>query len=262
MSSSELDPLALARTLGLAWALVTRTSTRGESLLLPGGSAGLAGEQLLPTNWVVVHGPEGVERAVRAFAGRLRERELPGLIAVSPAVAAQAATVARELRLTSDEPVPLMVCAAGSFRPRVAPGGIQPTVVRTADDRDVEAVAAVLADAFGASYAACRGYLGTSRRDTPQVDFFLAALDGHAAAALTTARVDDVVGVFAMGTRPGQRRQGAAGAALTGAMRYHLERGAAAFVLQTSTMGRLLYESLGFRVVEESVTWLVLPGTR
>ena len=260
MTPPEPDPMSLARSLGLAWSLVTRASLRGESILLRGGSAGLAGEQFLPTNWVVVHGPEGVDTAMRAFAGRLRARELPGLIAVSPAVAELAEPAARELRLTPDEPVPLMACRAEAFRPRADSAEIR--VVRARHDRDVEAVADVLADAFGAPYDACRGYLGTSRRDTPGVDFFVAALEGRGAAALTTARLGDVVGIFALGTRPDQRRQGAAGAALTAAMRYHLDRGAATFVLQTSTLGRPLYESLGYENVEEAVTWLVLPGAR
>jgi len=260
VTSPEVDPLSLARALGIAWSLVTRASLRGESILLRGGSAGLAGEQFLPTNWVVVHGPEGVDAAVRAFAGRLRAHELPGLIAVSPAVAELAEPAARELRLAPDEPVPLMACPAEAFRPRTH--SVDVSVVRAVDDRDVEAVADVLADAFGAPYDACRGYLGTSRRDTPGVDFFLARVEGRGAAALTTARVDDVVGVFAMGTRPDERRQGAAAAALTGAMRYHLDRGAAMFVLQTSAMGRPLYKSLGYEVVEEAATWLVLPVSR
>ena len=260
MPPSELDPLALARALGIAWSLVTRGSYRGESIMLPGGSAGFAGEQFLPTNWAVVHGPDGVDGAVRSFAGRLRERELPGLIAVSPAAAEQAAPPARDLRLTPDEPVPLMVCTPDSFSPPAEARGLR--VARAGDARAVAAIADVLADAFGAPYDACRGYIGTSRRDTPGVDFFLANLEGRGAAALTTARVADTVGVFALGTRPDQRRQGAAAAALTSAMRYHLERGATTFVLQTSTMGRLLYRSLGYEVVEEAVTWLVLPGTR
>ncbi|HMK91588.1 MAG TPA: hypothetical protein VK576_01185, partial [Thermoleophilia bacterium] len=187
MTLPEPDPLSLARTLGIAWSLVTRASLRGESILLRGGSAGLAGEQFLPTNWVVIHGPEGVDDAVRVFAGRLRARELPGLIAVSPAVAELAAPAARELRLTPDEPVPLMACPAEAFRPRADSAGAR--VVRAAVDRDVEAVADVLADAFGAPYDACRGYLGTGLRDTPGVDFFLASLEGRGAAALTTARI-------------------------------------------------------------------------
>jgi len=259
VSSASLDALALARALGVAWSVVARGSARGESLLLPGGSAGLAGEQLVPTNWVVVHGPDGVADAVRVFAGRLRDRGLPGLIGVSPAVAAPAEPVAVELGLTPGDPLPLMACPAGAFRSAERPGdGLD--VVQVRDEAGLDEVAGVLADAFAAPFDACRGYLGPPGRHATGIGFFLSRIDGVGAAAVTTAQVGDVVGIFAMGTRADLRRRGAGAAALTAAMRHHLDRGAVVFVLQASDMGRPLYEALGFATLEEAATWLVLPA--
>jgi hypothetical protein len=253
MSSTVPSELALARACGDGWCRVTRYARHGEIVQLPGGSLGIGGEDFAEMNWAVVHGPEGVEEAMRAFAQRLRARELPGVIGVLPEVAGRAAAVAAGMGLIPDAPWPLMACRRNAFRgvDSACPAG------SVGSEAEVKETARVIAAAFGLAPELCVAMMGDYLEAAPDVDFWLARVDGVAAAAVGTARVGPVVGVYAMGTVPELRRRGAGAAALGFAMQSHIDRGAEAFVLEASTVGAYLYRRLGYETVCLTPVWLV-----
>jgi hypothetical protein len=256
MSLTGIDTLALNRAVGDGWCLLARGALRGESLLVRAGSAGIGGEEVIAMNWAVVHGPDGVPEAIGAFAQRMRDRAIPGLICVAAAAAAEARPAAQELALAPGDPIPLMVCPRDGFRP----GAARHPAEHVTSEAGAREVAEALAESFAVPIEACAAFLGTSWRDSPEVDLFMSRVDGQAAAALATARVGEIVGVYAMGTRPDLRRRGAGAAVLTAAMRHHVARGAQAFVLQASSLGEPLYRALGYETVEQASVWLILPG--
>jgi ribosomal protein S18 acetylase RimI-like enzyme len=251
------DALWLARRMGISWALLCRVSERGESVLVRGGSLGLSGEEIAEANWGFVHGPRGVREAFSLFVLRIRERGLPGMIGVLNSVAGEVEALAGELGLTSDETAPLMACRSDTFRPpRPEPGW--PAGLVTGREEAEEAVA-VVAEAYGDGVDVGLRLLGGYPKDNVHVDYFLSRVDGHAAASVTTARLGRLVGIYNVGTRPALRRRGAASAAMTAALRYHIERGVQVFTLGASSTGEPVYRALGFETVDRLALWLVDP---
>jgi GNAT superfamily N-acetyltransferase len=246
--------VVFAREVGDGWARLVRGAVHGETLLLPGGSLGIGGEAFGEMNWGDVFGPDGAADALRAFAARLRDRRLPGIVTAASAVADEVAAAAAELGLRPDDlPMPLMACVADKARP----AGGRHVAERVADQTLVPKVAEVLGEAFECPAWMCVNMLGPDLASVPDVDFFVAHLDGDMAAVVSTARVGATVGVYAVGTRPSLRRRGAAASALSAAMEYHLARGAAAFGLHASAAGAPVYERLGFEIVDPGSGWFV-----
>jgi GNAT superfamily N-acetyltransferase len=247
---------AFARDIGDGWARLVRGAVHGEVLLQPGGSLGIGGEAFGEMNWADVYGLDGAAAvgALRAFTERLRERGLPGMISATSAVAGAVAEAAAELGLRPDPlAMPLMACVADLARPvRSRHRG-----ERVTDQTLVPRVAEVLGEAFGCPAWMCLNMLGPDFALLPEVDFFVAPIDGEMAAVVGTARVGSTVGIYAVGTRPALRRQGAASVALSAAVEYHRERGAVAFGLHASAAGAPLYERLGFAVVDPGAGWYV-----
>jgi hypothetical protein len=250
-ASSTTD---FAREVGDGWARLVRGAVHGETLLLPGGSLGIGGEAFAEMNWGDVFGPDGAADALRAFAARLRDRGLPGMVTATSAVADEVAAAAAELGLRPDDlPMPLMACSADQVRP----DGGRHEAERVVDQTLVPQVAEVLGEAFECPAWMCVNMLGPGLVSVPDVDFFVAHVDGDMAAVVGTARVGSTVGIYAVGTRPSLRRRGAASSALSSAMAYHLQRGATVFGLHASAAGAPVYERLGFAVVDPGSGWYI-----
>ena len=78
---------------------------------------------------------------------------------------------------------------------------------------------------------------------------YLARLDGVAVATSLGCLVDDTVAIFNVATASDARRRGAGGAVTAAAMADAQARGARWAHLESSEMGRSVYERLGFRHV-------------
>lgn len=249
-------PIALTdvgRALGEGWCVFTRGAVRGECVLTPAGSLGMAGEDYRDFNAAAVFRPEGAGGALRLFAGRLRERGLPGLIVALSTAAAEAAPAAAELELADDGVAPLMCVRAADARHAAHEYAVR----RVADQEGVEAAADVLGDAFDIPLDWCRAMLGPAFAHLPGADLFLAGLHGHALAVAGTGRLGATVGLYAVGTRPSHRRRGAASAALSAAIDHHVRAGAHLFCVLSAPSAEPLYADLGFAVVDHPRVWSV-----
>lgn len=255
--ATDLSSAAFARAVGDGWARLVRGAVNGEVLLLPGGSLGIGGEAFGEMNWADIVGPDGAADALRLFVRRLRDRGLPGTITVLPALAAELAPIAGELGLDADPaPMPLMGCPAEDARIDRSPAsGVE--VKRAAERSDASGVALVLAEAFECPLPLCEAMLGPDLPAVPDLEFFVATVDGEPAGSVGTARVGDTVGVYAVGTRPAFRRRGVAATTLAAAMSWYIPRGVRAFGLHASAAGAPVYTGLGFEVVAEVTSWLV-----
>jgi GNAT superfamily N-acetyltransferase len=81
--------------------------------------------------------------------------------------------------------------------------------------------------------------------------FFTARVDGRPVGTGLGLPSDGLVGIFNVATLPNARRRGAGGAVTSAAMAYGLARGARDAVLESSEIGRSVYERLGFRQIGE-----------
>ena len=253
MSAREAGLGVAGRALAEGWCVFAKGATRAECLTLPVGALCVSGEPFPDLNAGTIFAPGGAADALRLFVGRLRDRRLPGMVAVLSPAAAEVAPVAQELGLSEGPAAPLMCArAADAHRADYAH-----TVWRVSDEAGVERAAEVLAEAFQIEAAWCRGFLGGGFAHLPGADIFAAGSHGEPAAVAGTGRLGDIVGVYAVGTRPSLQRRGAAAAAMTAAMDHHIARGARLFCLQSAPDAEPLYRSLGFGVVDHPAMWLV-----
>lgn len=92
---------------------------------------------------------------------------------------------------------------------------------------------------------------GYSFGPRPTSRTYLARLDGRPVATALGAILDDVLAIYNVATVPGARRRGAGSAVTAAAMTDAQARGARWAILESSEMGRRVYEGLGFRQVTQ-----------
>jgi len=253
MGSRRVSLVELGRAVGDGWCAFVAGAVRGEALLLPGGSLGIGGEPFPDMNFGYVFGPEGVGIAVRRFDKLLRERRLPGSIAVLSPAAAEAAAAAAGLGLVAGGSVPFM-CAHAADARHVEHDYV---VERVADLDGVMDAAEVLGDAYEIPPEWVRSMVGPTFPDLPTADLFVTRREGRALAAAGTGRKGSTVGIYAVGTRQAHRRRGAAAAAVSAALDHHVRTGAHLFGLLSDPEAEPLYTGLGFAVVDHAQMWHV-----
>jgi ribosomal protein S18 acetylase RimI-like enzyme len=90
----------------------------------------------------------------------------------------------------------------------------------------------------------------------PPVRLYVGEVEGEPAVTGAAIPVGDAVGIFNVATPPRHRRRGYAAALTARAVLDGLADGATWAFLQSSAMGRRMYESLGFRTVERWELWV------
>ncbi|MEV5385299.1 GNAT family N-acetyltransferase [Streptomyces sp. NPDC052721] len=163
---------------------------------------------------------------------------------------AEIAGVAADHGLTSTARSPFMVRELGEHTPG---GGPLPAglTVRALGAGDSAVFVSALAAGFEAPVETMSPLGCPEILALPCATGYLAELDGDVVATGLALRAEDCVGVFNISVLPARRRQGL-GAAVTGAiLRAEQDRGARVAYLHASDMGLSLYESLGFRTVEQ-----------
>lgn len=253
MGSRRVSLVDLGRAVGDGWCAFVRGAVRGEALLMPGGSMGIGGEAFPDMNFGYVFGPEGAGTAVRRFDQLLRDRRLPGSIAVLSPAAGEAAEAAAGLGLVASSPIPFM-CAHAADARHVEHEYV---VERVADLDGVMDAAEVLGDAYEIPPEWVRSMVGPTFPDLPNAELFLTRREGRALAAAGTGRSGSTVGIYAVGTRLAHRRRGAAAAAVSAALDHHVRSGARLFGLLSAPDAEPLYTSLGFAVVDHVQMWHV-----
>ena len=253
MGLRRVSLVDLGRAVGDGWCAFVRGAVRGEVLLVPGGSLGIGGEAFPDMNFGYVFGPQGVGNAVRRFDQLLRERRLPGSIAVLSPAAEEAAEAAAGLGLVAGGSIPFM-CAHSADARHI---DHEYVVERVADLDGVMDAADVLGDAYEIPPEWVRSMVGPTFPDLPNADLFLTRREGRALAAAGTGRSGSTVGIYAVGTRLAHRRRGAAAAAVSAALDHHVRTGAHLFGLLSDPDAEALYASLGFAVVDHAQMWHV-----
>ena len=190
---------------------------------------------------------------MRRFHQLLRERRLPGSIAVLSPAAAEAAETAAGLGLVAGGSVAFM-CAHAADARHVEHEYV---VERVSDLDGVMDAADVVSDAFEIPPEWVRSKLGPTFPDLPGADVFLTRREGRALAARGTGRSGSTVGIYAVGTRLAHRCRGAAAAAVSVALDHHVRTGAHLLGLLSDPAAKPLYASLGFAVVDHAQMWRV-----
>lgn len=256
MSHNTPSLVELFRAQGDGWRAFMGAAERGESWAAPGVSVGIGGEASPDLNWVVAYGPDGVTEGIEAAVKVLRRRSLPGTLFAASTVADEAAAVARELGLSGAGHVPLM-CVHATDVVRVAEGH----ETRLVDDVEgILAAGDILADAFELPVDWCQRLLGVGFARLTDASACLALHDGRPVAVAGSARVGDIGGIYAVGTRSSHRRRGAGAVALSAVMDLQLRAGARWFGLFSAPDAEAFYTGLGFVTVDHPGMWVLEPA--
>jgi ribosomal protein S18 acetylase RimI-like enzyme len=121
-------------------------------------------------------------------------------------------------------------------------------------DEQLDDVASVATEGFGGDVAINRAFVADAVWRDPVARVYVARLDGTAVATAETSLQDGVIGVFGVATVPGARRRGIGSALTAYAVRDRAQEADLAF-LQSSEMGRGVYERLGFREISTWEVW-------
>src|SRR5581483_3546389 len=114
------------------------------------------------------------------------------------------------------------------------------------DDRTLEHHRAIIADSFEMPIELARYFVARSLLTQPDVEGYVAYLDGRPVATSALFMTHHVGGVYNVATMPDYRGRGIGPAMTDHAVRRGAGRGCVMAGLQASDMGRPVYERMGF----------------
>lgn len=228
----------------------------GEARIAPGGLLGISGGPTADFNMALID--SGADEALLGeFVERMTKVALPAVFMLSSACAERLGPLAKKNGLVEAGTAPLMALSVTAPLAK-APGF---AVGRASDVKALSVVADLVADAFELDRQwVGRTFCASALLDAPALSFFLASRDGEPYSAVTTTAGGTTVGIWSMATPENRRRRGAGRAALLGAIEHHQALGATTFYLIATPAGKPLYDSVGFRTVEEFPIWVFQPS--
>ena len=180
-------------------------------------------------------------------------RDVPFLAIVFPGSGTEVDATARDLGLAYVVDFPFMVRDDTPVEPE---GNASVFVRRATGIEDVRANARVLGSAFGMPEDVAGQVLPASLFDAPNVDTYLASIDGDVVGSVTLVHHGDVTGVWSMATDTARQRSGIGRRLLSTAMAEARSRGTTSFYLGATPAGQRLYESLGFTTRTTARVWV------
>ncbi len=193
------------------------------------------------------------------FVTRVNATRLPALAMVSGAAGRLLAPAAEAKGLIEAGTAPLM-SRAGALEDTPASEFV---TKRATEAREMSIFGELAASAFALDKAWLdRTYADAALLDAPALGFYITYRRDVPMSAVCTSGAGSTVGIWTMSTPPEKQRQGAGRAVLVAAMQDHLKRGADTFYLIATAAGKPLYDSLGFKTVDELSIWLVGESTQ
>ena len=212
----------------------------------------LSGGPHVDVNQAALFGTAGTDTA-SAVASHVAETGFPCLLAVSSTVSVDVSSVLHDHGWQA-----MTIPEAIFFAPAIPPvktSDFEIRRVRTPEDH--AAVQRLFVEAHGYSTAFTAGMYGPALLDRPDVGAWLAWDGPIPVSCVFVTRIDRSLGVFDMMTSPGHRRRGAGSAVLTSALAdaAGADAGAHTVAFWATPLGRPLYESLGFTLVDDVAVW-------
>lgn len=188
---------------------------------------------------------EPVVAEVEAATEWLRGRGVPFWVTAPGHLGDAMADLALRLGLTVDEgSMPGMVLPSLTDLDEEMPPQLELAPV-TAPDQ-LETVAVATADGFGAPVEFTRHMAPASMIDDDSMEWFVGHVDGEPAACGQLLLTGDVAGVYSIAVCTPFRRQGLGEAMTRAVLLAGRDGGATHGILQSSDMGRSIYERMGF----------------
>jgi hypothetical protein len=232
-------------------ALCTSLAPRGYSRVEPGVFFFVTGGQVATLNGLMVTDANAESETIARLLDEVAATGLPHRVQVRPAVAETVAAVLVERGMTARENVPLMV-RTDPLPPVVPPNGL---TMHTLARGQMSRYNATAAAGFEAPEEVFAELMIDDQIGTPGLRFYLGEANGEPVTTGAGFVADGLMFVFNIGTPPAQRRHGYGSAMTAHIVAEGLAVGAHAAYLQSSEQGYRVYQSLGFRTVEEWTVW-------
>ncbi|MEW9533834.1 GNAT family N-acetyltransferase [Microbispora sp. NPDC049125] len=193
--------------------------------------------------------PEPDLGSLDEMAAEVGRRVAPWSIMVRGEAGDEVAGLAARHGLVEREELSLLACAAGDIVFRG--DAVQRKLVRQVGAAASDLYTEVLTQGFEAPEGAFGSLMGGGVLDADAITGYLAEESGRPAGTGLGMRTSGVVGVFNIAVVPAVRGRGLGRAITETVLLDAVAAGAEAAYLHTSAMGRPLYESMGFRLVEK-----------
>jgi ribosomal protein S18 acetylase RimI-like enzyme len=225
-----------------------------------GAYAAVSGAPMSMMNGVLVADPTSDPAAVTALLREVAATALPHCIQLRPHASHELLAVPEAAGMQPYAAMPLMTLSQPAGFPR-APAASEISL-RELEPGEAFVHVAIAAEGFGMPEEILATFVSEAVLSLPDVRAYVGEVDGAAVATAIGLRHDRLVGIFNVATLPAHRRRGYGAAITAFAVRDAFEDGADAAALQTSDMGRGVYESLGFELAEHWSCWVsVEPAT-
>jgi GNAT superfamily N-acetyltransferase len=229
-----------------------------------GFAALLSGFPARQFNQILVEGDGVTEDALADVIAFGRSRPAPWVLHLREGIDDDVAAMAADMGLVRSSPEPTMpglalADARGAMR-RARPLSAGLEIVRAADDTVIGDHARVMAEAFEMPEKAARFLLGDELWLQPHVAIYTGYLDGAPVAGGLGLRSGPTIGVYNIATVEAARRRGYGEAITRRVIADGVADGASVAILQSSTMGRMVYERIGFELVVEYSGWVETAG--
>ncbi|MEU8379996.1 GNAT family N-acetyltransferase [Streptosporangium sp. NPDC048865] len=193
--------------------------------------------------------PEPDPEALDEMATEVGKRDVPWSIMVRGEADDEIAGLAARHGLVERSGLSLLTCAADDIVFRVDEAGRRP--VRRVGAAESDLYTEALTQGFEVPEGLFGSVMGGGVLDAGPITGYLAEESGRPIGTGLGIRTSGVVGVFNIAVVPAARSRGLGRAITETVLLDGVAAGADAAYLHTSAMGRSLYESMGFRLVEE-----------
>lgn len=190
---------------------------------------------------------QSIQKAARFFGTRSR----PWRLETPFALAEAADPIARSVGLHEKRLRPTMLVLSNKLERASNPPEIRIKAVENPDDLEVFRRTLI----EGMSGTRPQGGPGLSRFPWPGFQLYVGFVSGEPVATAAMYRHEQVAGIYAVATVERARRRGYGRAVTERAIVDAFDAGCSLSILQSSDMGRSVYESMGYRWIYDRPTW-------
>lgn len=212
----------------------------------------LSGEMVADLNYALIDsGADSAEFLTEAI-NIVKNRNLPLIVILTQAAAAELNPLALRLGLKSGGQLPLMqnipeglISTSGDFEIR-----------KVSCPDELNAVSELEARAFEMPREAVARVNQQTVLQRKYISFYIALDNGIPVSTVQATRSENICGIWSMATPPEHQGKGAGRALLSSALNDQIRNGTDWFYLMATLAGQKLYESLGFRTIDTASLWV------
>lgn len=244
-STNLFDECARARATLLSGTPGLTVEKKGGSTMV------ISGEPMYWCNWLFITSEIADTSVVDSFIEKITRRRLPSSIICKKELSSRMQPVAEGAGYIRTADLAIMTLLAKSDLAE----GNGCRVIKLTDGSMHDAIGEIIGRATGGPKEAVNRLIDPGILAAKNIEVFVALRDALPAATVTTTVDHTTVGIWRMVTAPEYQRQGIGKALLARIINLYRQRNIHRFYLLANSIGRLLYEKLGFVSITDLAHW-------